>query len=91
MAYTGIIARVGHLKGDKLQEWLTSRLRELFQYHKKPPRWVQNPAWPINDNGPMYFLGQMKIEGCEVFHDDGAAYVFLDLKSGETKTIIQVF
>src|SRR5262249_6189697 len=33
-----------------------SRLRELFRFHKKAPKWIQNPAWPINENGPMYFL-----------------------------------
>jgi hypothetical protein len=86
-----IFPQAGDLKGKKLREWLKTRLIELFRYHKKPPKWIQSPAWPINENGPMYFLGQIKIENCELFHDDGAAYIFLDVKSGETKTIIQLF
>jgi hypothetical protein len=86
-----IVAEGGGLNGEELLVWLTTRLRELFRYHKKPPKWIQSPAWPINQNGPMYFLGWIKIEDCELFHDNGAAFVFCDQKTGESKTIIQMF
>lgn len=86
-----ILPDAGDRTGRELKAWLKSRLIELFQYHKKPPRWVQSPAWPIDKNGPMYFLGQLKIEECELFHDTATAFVFLDPKTGVTKTVVQVF
>jgi hypothetical protein len=43
------------------------------------------------ENGPMYFFGQIRLERCEHFHDEAALYVFFDPKTGETKTVIQVF
>lgn len=88
---THVLPEAGNRNGAELKEWLKTRIRELFRYHKRPPKWIQNPAWPINENGPMYFLGQIKIENCELFHDEAAAYLFLDLKTRATKSVIQVF
>ncbi len=76
--------------GAALRKWLRGRLKELFRYHKKKPRWLQSPAWPISASGPMYFLGQIKLAGCEYFHDEAAAYLFLDPVARETRTVIQV-
>jgi len=86
-----ILPEAGDRKGKPLKEWLKGRLKELFRFNKKPPKWIQSPKWPIGENGPMYFLGQIKIEDCELFHDEAAAYLFLDPISGATKTVIQVF
>jgi hypothetical protein len=86
-----ILPDAGDRNGKELKEWLKARLCELFRFHKRPPKWIQNPTWPINENGPMYFLGQFKVENCELFHDTGAVYVFLDTKTGVTKTVIQLF
>lgn len=86
-----VLPDAGGLQGKELQTWLNVRLKELFRYHKKPPKWIQNPAWPITDNRPMYFLGQIKLDNCEHFHDEAAVYVFLDPSTGETRTVIQVF
>jgi hypothetical protein len=77
--------------GHDLKAWLGSRLKQLFRYHRKPPKWIQSPAWPITENGPMYFPGQLTLDDCECFHDQAAAYVFLDPKTGETRTVIQVY
>jgi len=42
-------------------KWCKSRIKELFQYDKVPPRWWQNPEWPINDTGkPLKFMYQNK-------------------------------
>lgn len=48
-----VLPEAGGLQGKELKAWLGARLRELFRYHKKPPKWIQNPAWPITENGPM--------------------------------------
>lgn len=86
-----ILPEAGDRQGKALKEWLKAKLKDLFRYNKTPPKWIQSPAWPIGENGPMYFLGQVKIENCELFHDEAAAYVFLDPVNGATKTVIQVF
>jgi hypothetical protein len=84
-----ILAKANGRQGGELKEWLRSHLTERFRYHKEPPKWIQSPAWPISDNEPLYFLGQITIEDCELFHDTTTVYVFLDTKSGETKTVMQ--
>jgi hypothetical protein len=86
-----VLPEAGERTGDELKQWLKARLKELFRYRKKPPTWIQGPAWPIGENGPFYFLGQIKLDDCPLFHDDGAAYLFVDPTSGETKTIIQLY
>lgn len=74
-----------------LKHALKEKLLSLFRYNKKPPKWIQSPDWPIGDNGPLYFLGQIKLAGCELFHDEAAAYLFIDTATGTTETVIQVF
>jgi len=88
---THVMPGVGGLQGKELKAWLNVRLKELFRYHKKPPKWIQNPSWPITENGPMFFLGQIKLDNCEHFHDEAAVYVFLDPTTGETRNVIQMF
>lgn len=76
--------------GKDLERWLRNRLRELFRCHKRPPRWITHPAWPISENGPLYFLGQIALKDCDLFQDEAAAFVFVDPASGATETIIQI-
>jgi hypothetical protein len=38
----------------------------------------------------MCFLGQIDLPDCDLFHDEAAAYVFLDPAAGATQTIIQM-
>jgi hypothetical protein len=76
-------------KGNELRDWLRSRLLDLFKYREKPPKWIQSPNWPIGENGPLVFLGQLKIPN--YFHDEAAAYVFHDPTTGCCETVIQVY
>jgi len=48
-------------KKKELRDWLRQRLLDLFRYRDKPPKWIQSPSWPIGENGPLVFLGQMRI------------------------------
>lgn len=85
-----VLPHAGGRSGAALRKWLRGRLEELFRYHKKPPRWLQSPTWPITASGPMYFLGQLKLGDCEHFHDEAVAYLFFDPVTRETRTVIQV-
>lgn len=73
-------------KGERTR-WLRATLLELFRYAKKPPRWLQAPAWPIGPQGPLVFLGQLAVDG--YFHDQAAVYVFHDAHNNECRSILQ--
>ncbi len=83
-----LLASAPELPTSERKAWLRRRILELFQYVKRPPKWIQSPNWPMGKNGPMVFFGQIAIN--EYFHDHAAAYVFHDPATGECKSIIQV-
>lgn len=87
----GLLADADEMKPAEMKVWLRQKLLQLFGYHKRPPKWIQSPAWPINENGPMYFLGQIKLADCDLFHDEAAAYLFIDTTTGVKETVIQVY
>lgn len=68
--------------------WLRQRILELFRYVKSPPRWLQSPAWPIGDSGPLVFLGQFAVS--DYFHDNAVVYVFHDPATNECRSVVQV-
>jgi len=76
-------------KKKELRDWLRQKLLELFRYRDKPPKWIQSPNWPINENGPLVFLGQMRIPN--YFHDEAVVYIFHDSKTNRCETVIQVY
>lgn len=68
---------------------IKERLKEFFKCLDKPPKWVQNPDWPIRDGKPLVFVGQLAINAPEMFHDRGAAYLFYDPAKGDFETVAQ--
>jgi hypothetical protein len=83
-----LLPHAGGRLGPELQEWLASEFLARFRYVGTPPKWIQSPAWPISESGPLVFLGQLDIN--DYFHDAAVAYVFHDQQSGCCETIIQV-
>ncbi len=83
-----VLPDAGKRTGDDLRQWIYNQLLERFQCVQEPPHWIQSPEWPIKENGPLVFLGQVNVEG--YFHDDAAAYVFYDATNGACDTILQV-
>lgn len=73
------------------EQYIKQRYTELFRYQTKPPKWIQNPEWPIQNNSPLFFLGQIEIKRCDLFHDDGNVYLFIDPKTGVIETIKQFY
>ena len=76
------------LPAKQRKAWLRQRILELFKYTKQPPRWLQSPAWPIGDAGPLVFLGQFPV--ADYFHDEAAVYVFHDPAKNAFTTFVQV-
>ena len=83
-----LLASAPPLSPPERKAWLRQRILELFRYVKRPPRWIQSPAWPMGEAGPMVFLGQLPVDG--YFHDSAAVYIFHDPATRECKSIIQV-
>ena len=40
---------------------------------------------------PAVFQGQLPIEDAQLFHDNGAAYLFLHPQRGEFETVVQFY
>lgn len=88
---THVLPQADGRSGKALKDWLRERLTQLFQYRKKPPKWLQSAEWPVGEHGPLFFLGQIDInEDCGCFHDAASVYLFFDRKTGETRTVTQV-
>lgn len=88
--YDHILPGTQSLSGSKLREWLEYEFRERFKFvSDKPLDWIQSPCWPINENGPMVFLGQIDV--MHYFHDYATVYVFHDRKTNQCESIIQTF
>lgn len=75
------------LNKTELKKWLAKEIKSRFVYVKRPPKWIQNPEWPIGPNGPLVFFGQNDLG--DYFHDTAAVYVFYDSKSKVFENIIQ--
>ncbi|WP_458095904.1 hypothetical protein [Roseomonas sp. WA12] len=59
-----------------------------FRYLRKPPKWLQSPAWIVVDERPLVFVGQMDLGRLK--HDAAQVYLFFDEARGEIQTTIQV-
>ena len=81
-------AAAAGLSGKELAEWLRGEVKRRFRFVSKPPEWIQNPAWPIGENGPLVFLGQFAVK--DYFHDEARVYVFHCPETGDCTTIIQM-
>ena len=77
------------LSASKRKVMAKDKVKQLFRCTKRPPRWIQNPEWPMDGDAPAVFLGQMPIEDTQLFHDTGAAYLFFHPKRGDFETVTQ--
>ena len=71
---------------DKVK-WCKEKIKELFIYDSKPPRWVQSPQWPIVAGKPLVFKGQSKDDG----EDERVYFYFYDPVTGKETTITQLY
>lgn len=66
-------------------------LKELllndFRFIKKPPTWLQSPNWPIINDIPAVFLGQINVDS--YFYHNTAFYVFFDEENNKNITLKQ--
>lgn len=75
------------LSETKQINWCKTKLKELFKYEDKPPRWVQEAEWPIVNGKPLVFKNQTK----EKKDDERVYFHFYDPETGMEKIVMQVY
>ena len=49
--------------------WCKAKIKELFKFDEKKPKWIQQPEWPFINGQPLIFSHQETTEdGLEKFH-----------------------
>jgi len=69
------------------KKWLKEKIKSLFRYDKSPPRWIQDPEWPIVNGKPLVFRSQTKNDP----NDERIWYTFYDSDTGEEVKIMQFY
>jgi len=77
----------GALDPRALQSALKEAIKRDFRCLKAPPKWLQAPEWPLADDMPMVFVGQLDISG--LGHGVGQAYLFFDAQQQRFHTVSQ--
>lgn len=86
-----ILPHDSSLSDAQKKKLIKERIAQYFKSADKPPKWIQNPDWPIRDGKPLIFIGQIAINAPDLFHDRGAAYLFYDPDQGEYETLTQFY
>ncbi|MCQ9427423.1 hypothetical protein NRB16_28315 [Pseudomonas sp. LJDD11] len=74
-------------KPKELQAWLKDKIKDEFRYLKTSPKWLQAPAWPIENGKPLVFVGQLDVS--DLSHDTSQAYVFFNAAANTFHTFKQ--
>ena len=75
------------LNKTEKKKWIKNRIKQDFKYDKSPPRWVQDPEWPIIDGVPLVFKKQSKM----TLEDERVFYTFYHPETKEETIIIQFY
>ena len=69
------------------KKWIKDKIKSLFLFDTKPPRWIQEPEWPIVDGKPLVFMKQTK----ESLNDERVFYTFYNPESGKETIVTQFY
>ena len=75
------------LKKSEKNKWIKNRIKEMFKYDVKPPRWIQDPEWPIINGKPLVFKSQTR----QRIEDERVFYTFYDPDTLEETIITQFY
>ena len=71
-------------KSGRKKEGKKKILERFHVIDKNKPRWIQGAEWPMGANSPMKFVEQKR-------HKEQVEYLFIDVDTGEERTIIQYY
>lgn len=72
--------------GKSLIFFAKEEIMKRYSFVDKPPKWIQNPEWPLKGGIPLKFISQEK-NGAR--HDVAYDYKFVDQKTGEVTVVTQ--
>lgn len=75
------------LTDGQRKKWLKDKIKTLFKYENKPPRWIQDPEWPIIEGVPLIFKSQSKAKN----NDERVSYKFFNPCNNEEVVIEQFY
>jgi len=75
------------LSEAKKIKWCKDRIKELFRYDLRPPRWVQGAEWPIISGKPLVFKNQSK----EKKDDERVYFCFYDPDTKQETIVTQFY
>ena len=82
-----IMEKYKNEKGKNLEKALKLQIKNDFKFLKNRPKWLQSPEWPIINNKPLFFIGQIDIT--EIRHDTSYLYIFWDVHTQKYTTLDQ--
>ncbi|CAI3948795.1 unnamed protein product [Commensalibacter communis] len=82
-----LLAEIPGKTGKELELALKQKIKEHFHFLKKPPRWLQDTFWPIENDKPLIFIDQLSIS--PLFHDETQLYIFYNEENNSFITIKQ--
>ena len=75
------------LNKSEKKKWIKNKIKQDFKYDKVPPRWIQEPEWPIVDGVPLIFKKQSKM----TLEDERVYYTFYHPQTFEETIVIQYY
>ena len=75
------------LNKTETKKWIKNKIKQDFKYDKTPPRWVQDPEWPIVNGVPLIFKNQSKM----TLDDERVYYTFYHPQTQEEIIVIQFY
>lgn len=86
--FNSIVALIPiELTTTQKKKWLKEKIKSLFKCDDKPPRWIQDPEWPIIDGKPLVFKRQTK----ELKNDERVYYTFYNTETGKETVVMQSY
>ena len=84
--WTNILSNIdSNLSKSKKKIIVKEQILSMFKYIKNPPKWVQSPEWPFNENGvPLRFIKQ-STDG------DLVKYLFMDEQTKKEVVVEQYY
>jgi len=73
----------------EIKELIKNKIKKDFISIKAPPKWVQNPEWPIEKGRPLIFIGELDIS--HLLHDISKVFVFYNHNEQTFKCIKQSY
>jgi hypothetical protein len=78
---------------EDFETWFARELLDRFRAFGERPNWIQEPEWPVEDEQPLTFVGQVErprgTYAGQYYGHDAAYYVFTDMRTAKCTVVVQ--